>query len=537
MIMEKELERITEQKLAALRKSSDDSYTDQNNVNSKKVSKRALLARLLPALIAGGCVVSGQSALKPSIPKILPDVYASTPLQLPASYIIYKSGSKYYALNCATDNLDYSNVDADVVINDAITALTGGGLIHLAGGTTFTTYASINITGSPRFGYPMIIIEGEGNSATGSVIIPNSTGFDTMVVSNSARICLRDLWITASTANRAFYGSSAGANNNFSMVYSQMHNVTFASPTNVVGTQDVVARFIGPFQSWFGNIAVLGCPTKAVMSIENTSTGLNEGNNFWSGLYLTGGAYSAPGIPNLLIASPSTAIMNLNHISYVQSVPNTTPINPNFVGIQLNNVRDNWIYGFDLEGHATSIKLTGTSSSMTCQDNHFIGGYATAAGGNPSNNISCDQYSTANTFKSLALGIANATTGNVISDANSQAAPNVYEDIHMIATSTYNPVSVTGSTYPIFRGVGGTPGSGLFFTNQGTSIQNGTGQKVAFTIPHLINGTPRFFSVTPGFAYTGNYYVTADSANITATFSSAPPPGKNAVILYWVANL
>ncbi|HKM79090.1 MAG TPA: hypothetical protein VJZ03_08425, partial [Candidatus Bathyarchaeia archaeon] len=166
--MDEELEIIRQQKLATLREPFGNKNTDQNNVNSKKITKRALLTRLLPTLIAGGCIVSAQNAQQPTIfPGILPKVHAqpTAATNYPASYIIYESSGTYYARNGVTGAVSYSGGTADVVINDVINALTTGGLIHLVYNTAFNLSKPLvfNNGGAPTTHH--WILEGEGNTS------------------------------------------------------------------------------------------------------------------------------------------------------------------------------------------------------------------------------------------------------------------------------------------------------------------------------------------------------------------------------------
>jgi len=78
--------------------------------------------------------------------------------KLPASYIIWKDGSTYYALNGSTGEIDYSGTDAATVIQNAIDSLSGiGGKIILKNplNDEYTLSSQISISGS------YITIEGE----------------------------------------------------------------------------------------------------------------------------------------------------------------------------------------------------------------------------------------------------------------------------------------------------------------------------------------------------------------------------------------
>ena len=77
--------------------------------------------------------------------------------QQPASYIIWKSGSTYYAKNGTDGRIQFQGADAATVIQDAINTLTTGGkidihgdMIHIAK-TLNITYGSIHIEGEALY--------------------------------------------------------------------------------------------------------------------------------------------------------------------------------------------------------------------------------------------------------------------------------------------------------------------------------------------------------------------------------------------------
>jgi hypothetical protein len=78
---------------------------------------------------------------------------------VPASYIIYKSGSTYYARNGKTNEILSSNTLGATVFQAALDALTAtGGLVHFKAGT-YDIATQVNVPQHPGLSY---IIEGEG---------------------------------------------------------------------------------------------------------------------------------------------------------------------------------------------------------------------------------------------------------------------------------------------------------------------------------------------------------------------------------------
>ena len=84
---------------------------------------------------------------------------------LPCSYLIYvdSASGKVNAVNCLSGSVDFSDVDAATVINNALSKLTNGGKVFIKAGT-YTINTTINIP------YDGITIEGEGTS---TVLVDN----------------------------------------------------------------------------------------------------------------------------------------------------------------------------------------------------------------------------------------------------------------------------------------------------------------------------------------------------------------------------
>jgi len=420
-----------------------------------------------------------------------------------------------------------------VVINGALNNLPYGGLIHLAGNTTFFTYNPINITGSLS-NQPYWIIEGEGREVNSTVIQANNPGFDTIIISNAARFTLRDMRINGSTSGRAIYASAGGVAPN-SFIYSQFDNLWVQTPTTVSGTQNGVMYLVNPFQSGFRNIYVAGSPTSWVARLENDRT-LNYGNNHFQGLCAQNSAYAGAGCHCLSLASTgSSTIMNQNTFEHVQCVPPSSSVGP--VGIYLGpGAQHNWFYGFDCEMGTNGIVIEcASTSSNPCFDNHFFGGYGTCI---TSNCIQTDANTYGCTFNKLCLGIVGTySTGNVIADGNSytSAIPNVYEDIIMIGGGGSAP-AINGTTRPIFRGIGGI-GAGRYFENYGTSTQSGNGSKTAFTITHNLVGKPFYANATNAIAgLPAISSIVPGATALTVNYASAPASGTNNVVLNWYAR-
>jgi len=87
----------------------------------------------------------------------------------------------------------------------------------------------------------------------------------------------------------------------------------------------------------------------------------------------------------------------------------------------------------------------------------------------------------------------------------------------------------------VTRGTGTTP---FRSSNQGQSVQNGTGAAVAFNIAHGLDAAPTNFRIgasTPASQALST--VTADATNIIVTFSVAPVLGTGNLVFNWDATL
>ncbi|RLC76453.1 MAG: hypothetical protein DRJ03_28630, partial [Chloroflexi bacterium] len=70
--------------------------------------------------------------------------------------------------------------------------------------------------------------------------------------------------------------------------------------------------------------------------------------------------------------------------------------------------------------------------------------------------------------------------------------------------------------------------------NNGIATFSGDGTTTTFTIAHGLVGTPTVYKVQPASAdAAGDFYVTADSTNLTVTYKTAPPSGTDNIVLVW----
>lgn len=95
-----------------------------------------------------------------------------------ASYVIFKEGSIYYARNGKTGVTDYSGTDASKIIQNAIGAITSGGIIHISVGV-YEIRTTIKVK-------PQVILEGEGGSAIfdKGTILRLADGVNTNIIEN-----------------------------------------------------------------------------------------------------------------------------------------------------------------------------------------------------------------------------------------------------------------------------------------------------------------------------------------------------------------
>jgi len=130
-------------------------------MSAKEEQPRGTLRRDFLCLGAG--LVVGGAAAYMFTPKPEPTTFSGRDLTLttngsfvkPASYIIFKDGSTIKAVNGTTGAIDYSGTDAATVINNAIAALTSGGVVFIKAGNYV-------LTTSILIGLPNITLAGEG---------------------------------------------------------------------------------------------------------------------------------------------------------------------------------------------------------------------------------------------------------------------------------------------------------------------------------------------------------------------------------------
>ena len=113
--------------------------------------------------------------------------------KLSPSYTIYKDGSTYYAMDTDGD-VDYSGAVFHTIFNNASSALTNGGLIHLKGNTTYTALDQLllkNTTTLEGEGWDTIIELGSGHAiATNRGMIENN---DAQTGTRNRDIVIRNL--------------------------------------------------------------------------------------------------------------------------------------------------------------------------------------------------------------------------------------------------------------------------------------------------------------------------------------------------------
>jgi len=203
-------------------------------------------------------------------------------------------------------------------------------------------------------------------------------------------------------------------------------------------------------------------------------------------------------------------------------------------GIQLGQgVKSNSFIMADVENCAYALYLTGVTGTHEVSSNQFISSYLT--GGTSA--IYCGAGTSGNSFRDIQCSIASGGSSSavIIDEAsNTTYEPNSYENI-AYGTPTWTVTVGNG----IFKGFSGGSGNGVnYFSNQGTSKQNGNGLATRFSIPHGIVGTPRFYSCLRGASGLPEIqYLTVDATNIYVNFTSPPLIGSNNVVLVWSANL
>ena len=239
----------------------------------------------------------------------------------PASYVIYKSGTTYYAQNGQTGANDYSGTVVATVIQSAIDALTNGGKVFIKGDMgTLTTKLTLN---------SLISLEGEGFSS--KLAIDASTPL-IEIPNNAYNIIIKNLYLrnySTAVASRIVY--AVGTVNAF--IAENNFLVGSNGPITIEGGGDVIIR---------GNI-VQGCRTG--IGGRNFYRVVMTGNTFFNATdnpIDVGNIYDADISGNIIYDSQTTPTTQTG--IYVDSVMGHLNISDNLIrrvlvnGIQINSV-------------------------------------------------------------------------------------------------------------------------------------------------------------------------------------------------------
>jgi hypothetical protein len=457
--------------------------------------------------------------------------------EIPCSYYVFADstdGNVIKAKNGLTgstkDVAASTNLDAVVNALLALSTFSNGGMIHLAGNTTFDLNSPIifnNASNSAPY-YSKWILEGEGQS---SIIQQNTSGTDAIQLSNAVNVGLRNLRIaTGPSAGRGLYASNTGASE-VGWSEGTCEDVIFeGSPNGARGSYPYVVELINPWFVHMDNVRIIGAPTKALFAIVNNSTSTNYGNSKFNLLKTQLKPNSTIGAHALYISGTSgqTSIINLNTFTEFGAFTTISTVTGSH-GIHLDQgACFNWFYGVDVENWGVAVYINGASGHVTT-GNVIVGGYLSTKSTGTSA-IATNAYTLGNYIR--AVNCYGLSSGVMINEGSTSANGfNSYADI-LLGNSTTTVTVGQG----VFTGYAGQK----FFSNQGISTQNGNGSNKVFTINHNLvtrtSGTPRYSMVMVN-ANLGPYTWTISGTQITVTFVTAPPTGTGNVIMNWSAGI
>src|SRR5208282_2500798 len=505
----------------------------RNNVEN--LSRRKILRYLAVGALAGAAL--SDFSVPPKKVFASAPLVSGTQIYVPDSYLINKSGSNYQAINGTTGNIDYTNTNASVVINDAVTALTNGGLIHLAGNTTFNLTTPVSITGGNNgTNTNTWILEGEGNS---SILQQKNAGIDALVISGETRVVLRNFYINMSgTAGRGIFGNCTSPNYSC-FRESIIENVNIEAGGQTGGTPGAYAYMvylINPFQSLIQRCRWSGSPTTAAFRLENGngSGGVGTtkffGNSNFIQLFLNLEGQAAAGCHGLSmgaatsssIGGSSSTIMNLNNFAGLYML-NQSSTRTGSHGVSLEGGSKFNKFDFvDIEGFDTAIYLNGVGygQNQSVYNNTFNGGFVDGI----SYNIYTTLETRANEFKSLNLLVGGSKGISDNGDGGSSAAgPNIFEDL---GSGAFVPVSIANKA--IVRGFFGNS----YATNNGANTVGDGG-----LISHGLLATPKTV-IAIGSVAGQIVTVTATSSTAFKVAIKTPSGGSgSSQTIYWQASI
>lgn len=166
---------------------------------SENTDPNAIAHEVVGASSQSAKLMSYQNSSLVELLGLTPEGYLTgTYLRELASYVMWKSGSTYYAKNGITGEVDYSGTDFKTVIQAAVDDLDGegtGGTIHLMPGTySIASKAGFSLKDD-------MILEGEGPKTVISLDAATSYAINM----NGDDIAVRDLKITGTFASNAYY--------------------------------------------------------------------------------------------------------------------------------------------------------------------------------------------------------------------------------------------------------------------------------------------------------------------------------------------
>jgi len=457
-------------------------------------------------------------------------------LRSPYTYLVYKSGSTYYAQNGATKAIDYSGSVADVVIQSAITAIAA----LSRGGTIMFSGEDFPIT------TPLLF---PGNTSSGKV-------FSLVGLPQNSRVF-----------QTVFSAASSFPNNRY------LFETTDVDPASAKS----VSIFLKDFAAYNINFATLNA---GLLKYEIDNTSVTRaiqmdniyGQYLWRGIHLIGGVWWGV-FNNVQFNSSNTSFTGDADIIMEQG-SHTTGGNPwpkfnkftnTFIdhggGTMTNSLKMvdggyNTFDNYDIEGSKYTQApwaLTGQCTFNNFQHINFLDAitptpdvrvaslYLTGSNCyyNIFRNSKLPQYPYSVAIKSGAFRNDIELTAFWGTAASVDDSGSGIENVIRLtpsattAATAQAKITTTGGAGNL-RVIDARKGA----VTQGTSTQSGDSSTTAFNIAHGCFATPGFFVVHPTSADArGTPSLSATSTNIVLTYPVAPPTGSSNLTWEWKAEL
>jgi len=407
-----------------------------------------------------------------------------------------------------------------------------GGVVYLTSNTNFNLASPLvyNFGFQPTGAFAEWVLEGAGAS---SLITQNTSSTDAIQLSNRTRVHFRGFNMSiGGSAGIAINGLGTGTSE-ISTEGSRFEDIGIYANAGSPSNYTSVVSLVNIANSQFDEIGLTGVPASGgnLMQLINDSTSVDYGNSLFNdielnlpsnfptnsnGLYISG---TAGNTTNFGICTFNNCFAFYEGTTYTGIV--TLLLNAGCSALTFING--------DFENGDIAVKVTAAASAPTANINFFGGYFSGRTAVFSSSDGNCGPI---NFFGSTFANVGGGTT--LINDGGSGGSSDLFSDVQTNGNGT---ITFGAALPPLFRG---SAGSGAHWSNQGTSIQNGTGAKVTFYITHnlvtLTSGKPRYSMVVVN-GNLGPYTWAISGKQISVTFVTAPPTGTGNVIMNWSAGI